>query len=77
MSAEFKAAAGHWVFGTAMAFAGVAVSRLLAPGFGGRPHAAVALAGQLIALGGLVVILFGIRRRLRRATSAASPTASP
>ena len=77
MKPEFKAAAGHWIFGTAMAFAGVAVSRLLAPGFAGRAHAVVALAGQLIALGGLVVILFGIRRRLRRAMSADSPTVSP
>ena len=76
MSPEFKASARHWIFGVAIAFAGVAISRVVAPGFDGRIHAMVALAGQFVALGGLFVILLGIRRRLNRATPEDPPAAS-
>jgi Zn-dependent protease with chaperone function len=67
MTPALKASARHWIAGTALAFAGVAVARLVAPGFEGRARAAIALTGQLVALGGLLVILLGIRRRLSRA----------
>jgi hypothetical protein len=73
MSPEFKAAARHWIFGVIIACLGVAVSRLLAPGYEGRMRAGVALTGQLVALGGLLVILLGIRRRVRRASADDSP----
>lgn len=67
MSPAIKASARHWVFGIALAFAGVAITRVVAPGFETASRAVFALTGQLIALGGLYVILLGIRRRLRRA----------
>jgi len=65
MTPALKASARHWLSGIVIAFTGVAISRLLASGFEGRTHALIALTGQLVALGGLAVILFGIRRRLR------------
>lgn len=67
MTPALKASARHWIAGTVLAFAGVAVARLVAPGFEGRTRALLALTGQLVALGGLWVIVLGIRRRLQRA----------
>ncbi|HEY9248816.1 MAG TPA: hypothetical protein VIO38_06780 [Rariglobus sp.] len=75
MTPALKASARHWLAGIVIAFAGVAVTRLWAPGFEGRAHAAVAVAGQLLAMGGLFIILLGIRRRLRRATTESPPLA--
>ncbi len=69
MTPALKASAGYWIFGTAIAFAGVVISRVVAAGFEGRVHAMLALTGQLVAFGGLLIILLGIRRRLRRAHS--------
>lgn len=69
MTPALKASARYWIAGTVLAFAGVAVARLVAPGFEGRVRAAIALTGQLVALGGLLVILLGIRRRLSRGTA--------
>jgi len=66
MTPALKASARHWLSGIAIAFTGVAISRLLASGFDGRAHALIALTGQLVAIGGLTIILFGIRRRIRR-----------
>ena len=65
MTPALRASARFWIVGTTVAFVGVAVSRLLARGFDGRAHATLALTGELIALSGLMIILFGIRRRLR------------
>jgi Na+-transporting NADH:ubiquinone oxidoreductase subunit NqrB len=76
MNSVGKVFTGHWIYGTLIAFAGVAVSRLLAPEFAGRVHAMVALAGQFVALGGLMVILRGIRRRLGRAATGDARSAS-
>ncbi|MDF3056412.1 MAG: hypothetical protein K0R17_627 [Rariglobus sp.] len=73
MTPALKASARHWISGTVIAFTGVAVSRGVASGFEGRPHALFALAGQLVALGGLFIILLGIRRRLSRANADGPP----
>ena len=69
MSPVFRASARHWLAGLALAAAGVALARLVAPGFADRARAAVALSGELLALAGLFVIAHGIRRRLRHAGS--------
>ncbi|MCX6954143.1 MAG: hypothetical protein NTV51_18495 [Verrucomicrobia bacterium] len=73
MTTALKASARHWIAGTVLAFVGVAVARLVAPGLESRPRAWLTLAGQITALGGLFVILLGIRRRLRSATPAGHP----
>jgi hypothetical protein len=72
MTPALKASARHWIVGTALAFAGVTVARLVAPGLEGRSRAGVALFGQLVALGGLLIIILGIRRRLQRDLPAAA-----
>lgn len=74
MTTALRASARHWLAGLALAFAGVSVNRLLAPAFApGHARAAFALVGELAALTGLVVIMFGIRRRIRLAERALSP----
>jgi hypothetical protein len=74
MTPAIKASASHWIFGTFLALVGVAVNRLVAASFEGRAHAVFALTGQLVALGGLFIILLGIRRRLHRANADAPPS---
>ena len=54
----------HWIGGTALALAGVAVVRLLAPASGPQRFW-MTLAGYTLAFGGLYVITVGIRRRMR------------
>lgn len=75
MTPALRDSARHWLTGLALAGAGVAVNRLLAPAFpvGSVPRAACALTGQLVALAGLLVIMLGIRARLRRAQISAQP----
>lgn len=58
-----------WAFGTLLAFAGVAVARLAPPAFSGaRAQLLATTAGRLLAVAGLVVIMLGIRRRIRFST---------
>lgn len=71
MSPALRASARFWLTGLALALVGVAINRLVAPQLSAvQPRTLVAVLGQLIALGGLGVILFGIRRRLRLAECA-------
>lgn len=58
--------ARYWVTGTLLAFAGVAVTRLLAPAFGSPARVWIAVAGELIAIAGLGTLILGVNRRLRR-----------
>ena len=67
-SPAFRVNARPWLAGLALAVAGVVLTRLVAPDFSARPRAALALAGELLALAGLLVIALGIRRRLLRST---------
>jgi hypothetical protein len=76
MSPAIKAASRHWISGTLLALAGVAISRLLAPGFEERVRAWLMAGGQFVALSGLFIILMGIRRRLRLANAEAPPSTS-
>lgn len=59
-------AAGWWIAGLALAAAGVAATRVLAPHLAEPMRAVVAAGGQLLALFGLVVIAFGVHRRVHR-----------
>jgi hypothetical protein len=58
----------HWINGSFIAFLGVVLVRVVAPALDGRLRLASMLAGQLIALAGLLVIALGVRRRVRRST---------
>lgn len=66
MTPALRTSARYWIAGLALAAAGVMVNRLLAPGFASQQiRAAGALAGELVALTGLLVIMLGVRRRIR------------
>jgi hypothetical protein len=58
----------EWLSGVSAAFLGVVLARgagaIASPGT--KTQAGLALAGELIAIGGLGVIVFGIHRRSRR-----------
>lgn len=69
MSPAIRASARYWLTGLILAAVGVALARLVAPGFAERPRSLIALAGEVVALSGLFVIALGIRRRLRRAAA--------
>jgi hypothetical protein len=56
-----------WIIGTAVAFAGVLVTRLVAPHFVHPARAWLAVIGELGGLAGLAIIALGVRRRLRAA----------
>jgi hypothetical protein len=73
MTSALRFSARYWLTGIALAFVGVSANRLLAPLFDPRPRAIVAVAGELIALAGLGVIIFGINRRLRLAGQLPDP----
>ena len=55
-----------WLGGVALAAVGVILVRIAAPSLGGASRPVVEVAGQLLALGGLVVIAFGVSRRVHR-----------
>jgi hypothetical protein len=71
MTPALRSSARYWFTGLALAAVGVCVNRALAPVFDTRPRAVVAVAGELVALAGLGVIVFGINRRLRHANKLA------
>jgi uncharacterized membrane protein YdcZ (DUF606 family) len=58
-----------WMGGVALAAAGVIAARVAAPALGGAAQSTVAIAGQLLALGGLAVIAVGVSRRVHRDSS--------
>ncbi|MBI5380946.1 MAG: hypothetical protein HZA31_03500 [Opitutae bacterium] len=65
MSRFARLANRYWIGGTLAAFGGVALARLVAPSLEGKIRVYVTLAGQLLALAGLLVICIGVRQRLR------------
>ena len=80
MTSSLRFSARYWFTGIALAAVGVSTNRLLAPLFDTRPRAVVAVVGELVAITGLGVIVFGINRRLRLAgqfTNADSSTSLP
>ncbi|AWI09881.1 hypothetical protein [Ereboglobus luteus] len=54
----------YWIIGIATSLAGVAIVRLVAPQFDAKPSAILGSIGHIVALGGLVVIAFGVRQRV-------------
>lgn len=69
MSPVFHASARYWITGLLLAALGVALNRLASPAVEGAPRSVLALGGQLLGVGGLIVIASGIRRRIERASS--------
>jgi hypothetical protein len=54
----------YWVAGTILAFVGVGIARLLTSACSPEVQPYVRLLGVLLALGGLLVIMLGTRRKL-------------
>ena len=57
-----------WRRGLVLAAAGIVLTRAAAPALADPGRSVVALAGELVALGGLTAIAIGIRRRGLRKT---------
>ena len=63
---NIRANRGVWITGVVVAFAGVALARLVGPALAAGPvRLGCTLAGQLIALAGLGFICVGVSRRVR------------
>lgn len=58
--------ARYWIAGTLIALAGVALARLVAPSLGSPTRLYCTVGGQLLALAGLVLLAYGVSRRVRR-----------
>jgi hypothetical protein len=58
--------AGTWFAGTAIALAGVALARVVAPRLAESAQIAGTIAGQLLALAGLGLLCVGVSRRVWR-----------
>lgn len=54
----------YWVAGTILAFVGVGTARVLSQACGPEVQPYVRLLGVLLALGGLLVIMLGTKRKL-------------
>lgn len=61
-----KLATPWWLGGIGLAAVGVVLTRLAAPTFALAERPLVQVAGELLALGGLGVIAWGVSRRVRQ-----------
>lgn len=61
-----KLATPWWLVGIGLAAVGVVLTRLAAPAFALPERPLVQVAGELLALGGLAVIAWGVSRRVRQ-----------
>lgn len=66
MSRLARFATPWWLGGTALAAVGILVTRIAAPALDAPARPLVQVAGELLALGGLLVIAYGVSRRMRR-----------
>jgi hypothetical protein len=57
-----------WIAGTLVAMLGVMSARVLAPSLSGQIRIVAQVGGQLLALGGLFILCFGVRRRIQTAS---------
>ncbi|PTX99057.1 hypothetical protein [Opitutus sp. ER46] len=62
--------ARYWVTGTLTATVGVLLARVVAPHAAAGLRVPAALGGEILAIGGLLVICFGVSRRVNRKESA-------
>ncbi len=55
-----------WVIGITLAVVGVIIARLVAPHYTDKTQVALSSVGRLISFAGLIVIIFGVNRRIKR-----------
>ena len=65
--------ARFWIAGILAAIAGVVLARTIGPSLRGTERLYVTLAGQLLALSGLFIICFGVRRRIKQSDPEGDP----
>jgi len=64
---SLRAARHYWIAGFAIALIGVLLARVLASHFENQPRVLLTVAGRILGIVGLVVIAFGINRRISAA----------
>jgi hypothetical protein len=69
--------ARFWVVGILVALGGVGLARAIAPLSAGHLRVALTVGGQLLALGGLLIISVGVSRRVRAPAAAPADAAGP
>ncbi len=68
-----RANARYWIAGFSTSLAGVTLARVVAPSFASPFSPVLTVAGQLLALGGLLIICLGVRRRIQQAAENQEP----
>lgn len=58
-----------WLAGSAVATLGVMLARVVGPSLDGRVKIYVTAGGQLLAVGGLLILCLGVRRRIKQSVS--------
>lgn len=61
--------ARFWIAGSAVAFLGVLLARVVSPSFDGKTKIYLTVGGQLLAILGLFILCLGVRRRIKQAAS--------
>ena len=62
-----KAARRTWIAGIAIALIGILLARMVAPHFEHQPRTLMTVIGRLLGMAGLIVIAYGINRRIHAA----------
>lgn len=55
----------YWMSGSAVAFFGAVLARVVAPSPAGRTMVVISTTGQLLVLSGLIILALGVRHRVR------------
>jgi hypothetical protein len=61
--------ARFWIAGSAVAFFGVLLVRVVSPSLDGKIKIYVTVGGQLLAILGLFILCLGVRRRIKQSVS--------
>ena len=56
----------YWLIGTVVAVVGVIIARLVAPHYTEKTQTALTSFGRLLSFAGLIVIAFGVNKRVKR-----------
>lgn len=56
----------YWLIGTIIAVVGIIVARFVAPHYLGKTQTVLTSVGRLTGFAGLIIIAFGVNRRIKR-----------
>ncbi len=63
---SLRASWRSWALGTIIAIIGIILVRVVSPHTTGKTQAALVSAGRLTSFAGLIIIVFGVNRRIKR-----------